>query len=247
VTYILPSREDRKVNEYWQAVKYILQYVPVISYYSPPPLIHPNLYEDERWWTYPKAGMTLKDGYIIKTKDSRGTILLEDGTKILLIENSQINISDAGIYVTNGTALIKIPKQQGTSTLINTNQAICNIKGTLFTLKVSQSETVLNVIEGNIDYISKVTGDVIEVNAAESMKATENGFEEKTKFDVAVENNYWNSVEEGLDSQSSNQNKGSEFPTALFTAILIFIISLVFVLLVFIIVPLAMYKKLKSR
>ena len=245
--YILPPMADRKVNELWQGIKYILQYVPGISILSPPPLIHPDLYEDDRWWTYPKAGMSLKEGYTIKTKDSKGTILLDDGTKILLIEDSLIYISGAGIYVDEGVALIKIPKQQSTSTLINTNQAICNIKGTLFTLSVSQSETVLNVIEGNIDYISKVTGDVIEVNAAESMKATENGFEEKTKFDVAVENNYWNGVEEGLDKEISNQNKVSEFPTALFAAILIFTISLVFLLLVFIIVPLAMYKKLKSR
>jgi hypothetical protein len=93
------------------------------------------------------------------------------------------------------------------------SQAVAGIKGTTFILQDDGKNTLLKVIEGDVNLKSLSTSEVKRVTTGETITATSNGFNELQKFDITIENTNWktgidnsleNSVPESSQVQSGN-------------------------------------------
>lgn len=74
---------------------------------------------------------------------------------------------------------------------IEMSQAVAGIKGTTFVLEEDGETSILKVIEGMVEFTSKVTGESILVEGGETVSATEDGLGEVGKFDVNAEMAGW--------------------------------------------------------
>jgi len=65
-----------------------------------------------------------------------------------------------------------------------TDRAICGIKGTNFILEATDTQTLLKVIEGTVEFTSKKDGQVATVEAGQMMSAIDSGLGQKFSFDA---------------------------------------------------------------
>ena len=157
---------------------------------------------DEEAWNFAKLDMVLPEGARIKTQDRSSVILSfadmttfeqKPETEIILTTptpgKSQFQLL-YGDLMTNAYKMLKDGSMD-----IEMSQAVAGIKGTILVLADDGATSTLKVIEGTVQFTSRVTGETQLVNAGEQMAADANGLGENQAFDAAAERLNWTSLQ----------------------------------------------------
>jgi hypothetical protein len=148
-------------------------------------------YDEENWTSAKlKQGQTFPVGTHIKTfEKSTAIITYSDASSFKLQPESEIILSSSSerkgnleLIAGNMWANIKKMAKDG-SMQVEMSQAVAGIKGTRFILTENKKESKLEVTEGTVEFTHKKTKEKITVSSGESVIATSEDFNSKTKFD----------------------------------------------------------------
>jgi len=169
---------------------------------------------DSREWVLVTGSMTLYEGDSIKTQ-SKSAIIIASNIKnwICLDSNSEFMVQSQEdgnhILVRQGKIRFNLKNEPGQKPyMVDGSFGSASIKGTDFIVTENGTESGLEVIEGQVEYISNVSGDPILINASESIGTNENGFTQKQNFDLNSEKKYWESFSLIPDSNTLRENSG---------------------------------------
>lgn len=176
------------------------------------------IFEDEEGWNYAKFDMPLPYGTKVRLGDRSRVILSMPDMSTFEIRTSD-NPNDPGAEImlpTKGKkeSVLKLMAGQLWGNLkkmikegtmdIELGQAVAGIKGTIFILNENGTESTLYVLEGQVEFRSKVNQDVVIVNAGEKITAGSNGLKPKETFDITNESKKWEIIDY---SRETPQNK----------------------------------------
>ncbi|MEF2176042.1 MAG: FecR family protein [Candidatus Absconditabacteria bacterium] len=147
--------------------------------------------DDRLGWEMVEPGMVIYQGDVIHTVSRDGECLLSlpdlttfqmKPTSVLVIDlysekESKLKLL-AGKVIANVKKMIKDGSMN-----VEMSQAVAGIKGTIFVLKEDQNSSSIEVIEGTVEFKSKVDNQAIMVSAGEILTATSSGLGEKTNID----------------------------------------------------------------
>lgn len=164
------------------------------------------IFEDEEGWNYAKLDMGLPYGAKLRLKERSGIILAIPGSEPYEMKTPE------NLYPYGETIIILPTKQKKDSLFkllsgqlynnvkkiikdgsmdIEMGQAVAGIKGTIFVLEENGDTSSLRVLEGEVEFTSKVTGKSELVKAGEMIVTDKTGLGEKNFFDVAKEKTNW--------------------------------------------------------
>ncbi|MEM3374454.1 MAG: FecR family protein [Candidatus Woesearchaeota archaeon] len=165
------------------------------------------LFEDEEGWNHAKLDMKLPYGAKIRLKE-RSSIILSlptsepyemrtpenlypyDETIVMLPlkqkKESILKLMSGQLY-NNVKKIIK----DGTMD-IELGQAVAGIKGTTFILEEDGKKSTIKVIEGEVEFRSKMNNQKEFIKQGEMITANEKGLNEKTTFSIEEESKKWN-------------------------------------------------------
>ncbi len=164
---------------------------------------------DEEAWQFAKLGAVLPEGTRIKTSERSSVVLsFADMTTFVMKPETEIMLSKpeagpgpfkllVGNLWVNWTHMIKtgyLPFEG--------SQAVAGIKGTTFVLEDDGTETTLKVIEGTVEFTSKVTGDSLTVKGGNMLSASKDGLSDIEEFDVDAEMEQWQVYGANMPKQS---------------------------------------------
>ena len=170
---------------------------------------------DEDAWYGAELDMVLHIEDHIKTgsDDSMALLSLQDMTTFRMKPESEIILSvapnkESKINLIWGKVKANVKKMLETGTFVEVemSQAVAGIKGTIFIVEETGTESTLKVIEGLVEFKSKSTGEVEMVEAGESITATNEGLKEKISFNIEKEDEEWKNIEK-LSNPNKTQNK----------------------------------------
>ncbi|MBT3464940.1 hypothetical protein HOD20_05440 [archaeon] len=175
--------------------------------------------DDEDAWYGAELDMVLhRSDHIKNGEDSTCSIMSTD--MFLFIMNkpeSEIILTyseqESNAHVIWGKIKVNVKRMLKDGTMdVEMSQAVAGIKGTIFVVEETGTESTLKVIEGEVEFTSKSNGKSEMVGAGEMITATKKGLEKKKKFDIAKENATWESNEAMIkDIKNKNNSKGSFF------------------------------------
>lgn len=116
---------------------------------------------------------------------------------------------------------------------VEMSQAVAGIKGTVLITEETGSKSTLKVIEGHVNYTSKVTGKSEMVGPGEMITATKKGLGKKKEFNIDTEKATWANNEAMIKDTSQKANYNSNNTSENTTGILIPLVAII--LFVFII------------
>ncbi|MFA6005662.1 MAG: FecR family protein [Patescibacteria group bacterium] len=164
-------------------------------------------------WDVMKMGRVIYVDCHIKTgEDSKAVISLSDMTTFELKAESEIVIDtppekDSKWKLITGNIWVNVKKMIKDGTMEgHMSQAVAGIKGTVFVMTETGSESTIKVIEGVVNFESLATGTGVDVASGESVTATVNGLSEKTTFDTSVEEKSWQTIGVPTGQKSSRDN-----------------------------------------
>ena len=96
---------------------------------------------------------------------------------------------------------------------VDMSQGICGIKGTTFVIGDSQGISSLKVIEGNVQFTSKTTGQNVMVGTGQSVQATSSGLGKATPFNATAEQASWDAVRAQIPASSSGNPSATKAGT----------------------------------
>jgi len=142
--------------------------------------IRPDI--DKRGWHNLKPGEAIPFGTHISTgAASSVVIILPDGVKFFLEPNTEIVINEPSEKTSHsqilyGSMKVTVEKKiQDESLEIDMDQAVIEISGTTLLLEEMDGKSTLKVIEGTVNYKSKVDNKTILVRTGEMVVATKDG------------------------------------------------------------------------
>jgi hypothetical protein len=171
---------------------------------------------DEKNWTSVVGSLTLNEGDSVKTL-SEPAIIVASSIKgwTIIDSNSEFivtnNENGDQIIVQKGSLKLDLPKGKDKNPSVQGKYGTANIKGTTFIFTTNENETVLKVIDGSVEFISSVTGQSVIIKTGESIKATKQGLEEKTNFNIDSENSYWDKLQGDIEKNPGVLNSISNF------------------------------------
>lgn len=163
---------------------------------------------DEEAWSFAKLDMVLPYGTHIRTQD-RSSVMLSfaDMTVFEQKADTEIVLSPPGpkeshFQLLYGSLMTNVKKALKEGTMeIEMSQAVCGIKGTVFVLEDDGATSTLKVLEGSVEFTSKVTAETQVVNAGQMITADANGLGDLQAFEVAAERLNWSSLQAEPEAQ----------------------------------------------
>jgi hypothetical protein len=145
-----------------------------------------------------RLGMPILIGSQIKTElESSAILSFSDMSTYVIKEDSEVVVGapperDGKLKILMGNVWINIKKMLKDGSMeVETNQAVAGIKGTTFTMEVTDDGTTLKVLEGTVAFTSQATGETADVTTGEMASADDDGLSEVAAFDVAAEEDSW--------------------------------------------------------
>jgi len=135
------------------------------------------------------------------------TFVIKPETEII-IPSAAAKVSIIKLLVGNLWANVKRMFKDG-ALEVEMGQAVCGIKGTTFVVEGGKGVSRLKVIEGQVEFRSKVTGEKKIVKTGETIYADKKGLGKVTKFDVEREKKYWESLQDSTLKASAKNNRFS--------------------------------------
>ncbi|MCW4047908.1 MAG: FecR family protein [Candidatus Bathyarchaeota archaeon] len=133
-------------------------------------------------WTPAAKGISLTEGTKIKTAEAEGaSFTLAETTAIQMKPNTLIEIqastaNSQKLQLTQGefTATVR-NLTEGAALQVEMSQAVATVKGTVFTVSETGSESKLTVHEGVVTFTSKTNGVSVDITGGQSVTATAAG------------------------------------------------------------------------
>jgi hypothetical protein len=138
-------------------------------------------------WNPASAGDMLETGAKLKTSENAGGSFTFGGTRFdLNADTLVVVLSSAGdgrrLQLVHGRFSARVENlSEGETLTIEMSQAVATVKGTVFTLDESDNESLLSVQEGVVTFVSKTTGETLNLSEGQSAMATSAGFGEITR------------------------------------------------------------------
>ena len=139
--------------------------------------------------------------HIITEDESSAIISFVDMTTYNMKESSHIVIdtppvSKSKLSLVAGKLLTNVRKMVKHGSMdVTMNQGVAGCKGTVFICEDDGITSTVKVLHGAINFTSLATGEVEVLSAGETISATDDGFSEKTSFDINVELEQWDGYE----------------------------------------------------
>jgi hypothetical protein len=154
--------------------------------------------DDPDGWKLCKLGTKLPDGAHVRTlEDSSAVLGFSDMSTFILKPETEIVITappDAPgkIRLMTGRIWSNVQKILRDGTVeVDMNQAVCGIKGTTFYASELDGVSEVRVEEGVVAFRSKITGETMDIRAAESGSVAADGQIQKNNFDPDNEAQLW--------------------------------------------------------
>ncbi|MFA5025318.1 MAG: FecR family protein [Candidatus Shapirobacteria bacterium] len=167
-------------------------------------------------WDVMKMGRVIYVDCHLKTgEDSSAVISFSDMTTFEMKSESEIVIDtppekESKLSLIAGNIWVDVKQMVKDGTMkVHMSQAVAGIKGTKFILTETGSESSIKVIEGVVNFESRVTGKAVDIMAGESVIATVAGLSEKTTFDPLVEQKNWRAGSNTNETKSVEANNPS--------------------------------------
>ena len=175
----------------------------------------------QRNWVVATPKMPLGKNYSVRTGDGAEVLLrystgavsrTRSGSSFTITERTDAKTSMTSVWTRmyQGISNFYYPKnKEGADKFgVETDRAVTSIKGTNFVLEVSNTQTLLKVIEGVVEFASKQTGKSATVEAGQTMAAADSGLGQKTAFNADAEKANW-----GAMAISSTESSSTTSPT----------------------------------
>ncbi len=190
--------------------------------------------DDEDAQMYAELDMVLhRNDLIITEDDSTADIAIPgDMTNFHMAPNSKVILNYEkesspamrAIKLISGKILRNVKRSlEGESLEDDMWVAAAGIKGTTYVLEELGHGSTLKVINGSVEFRSKVTGKSQLVESGEMITATQDGLEDKMRFDTEKELNYWEDLENGIYPDPSEH--GMNFSWLILLVIIVLMIS----------------------
>jgi hypothetical protein len=180
-----------------------------------------------------ELGEHIPVGSFIKTQEESSAILsFSDMSTFVVKPESEVIVTappekDGKLKILMGNIWINIKKMLKDGSMeVETNQAVAGIKGTTFTMEVTDDSTTLKVLEGTVAFTSKATGETVDVTTGETASADDGGLSEVAAFDVAEEEANWREFDLPSVAEAPRSPALLIIISAAALAILIFITSI---------------------
>lgn len=170
---------------------------------------------DLKAWRFAKTNSVIHVYDHVKTAEESSAILsFSDMSTFVLKEESEVIITtppyrDSKIGLVLGNIWVNMKKMiKDGSMEVDMNQAVLGIKGTTFICEETGSKSIVKVIEGEVEFTSKVTGNTISVGAGETASASSSGLSKVTSFHVNNELDQWRDL--GVDTSELISNGATD-------------------------------------
>lgn len=147
-----------------------------------------------------------RSGCIISFSDLSTYIMKEDTTIVLDIANekeTKITLLAGNVWI-NFKSMIRDGSMQ---TEVEGQWTVGGVKGTTVIFEENEGVSVAKVIEGTVEFTSKVTGEVVEVNGGQMVSGDATGLGELTSFDIDAELETWDEKTQQLTAKALAENK----------------------------------------
>lgn len=130
------------------------------------------------------------DSFVIISFSDMSTYHMKEDSHIVLTTHPDTHRSKLSIVA--GRVWVSVKKMLETGSMeVEMNQAVAGIKGTTFVCEEIDGKSTLKVIEGTVEFTSKITGEAIMVEGGQQILADAVGVAELTSFDAAAEDAEW--------------------------------------------------------
>jgi hypothetical protein len=167
-----------------------------------------NFMYNEEAWESAELEMELPLGTIIKAKPGSLVYLsFADMTSFIMKDGGQVILAapaekDGHLQLILGNIMLNVKKMMKDGSMeIETSQSVLGIKGTQLIVEDTGTQSTLKVIEGIVEVTSRSTGEVLMVNAGQTVIADQTGLSSVQTFNISDELSKW--VEEKTNKQGS--------------------------------------------
>ncbi|RJQ17049.1 hypothetical protein C4573_03255 [Candidatus Woesearchaeota archaeon] len=157
-----------------------------------------------------ELNMVLEVGSIITTEsDSSAIISFADMTTFCMQSFSKVILDtppekDSKLQLLTGKILLNVEKMIKDGTLsVTMNQAVAGIKATTLVLEETENQSVLKVVQGEVEFTSLATGEKQMVRTGEMLVANSSGLSKIDWFDLEEEKKSWENLESGENKSKS--------------------------------------------
>ena len=150
-------------------------------------------------WKLLQFGEKLPENAHVKTQEDSFVILtFPDLSQYHMKEDSHIvlttdpNTKRSKLSIAAGRVWVNIKEMLETGSMeVEMQQAVCGIKGTTFVCEEIDGISTLKVIEGTVEFTSKITSEAVMVEGGQLVLADAGGLSEITTFDADAEKLEW--------------------------------------------------------
>jgi hypothetical protein len=202
-------------------------------------------------WKLLHMGLKLPENAHIKTMEESSCILsFPDMSTYVMKEESHIVLTTdpeakrSKLSIAAGRVWVNVKKMLETGSMeVEMQQAVCGIKGTTFVCEEIDGKSTLKVIEGTVEYTSKIDGQAVMVEGGQQVVADAAGLSELTAFDAAAEDAEWAALAAQTAGASEALATAEPDRDAGINPLLLILPALVIILVVVILVAVGRKKK----
>lgn len=148
---------------------------------------------------------TQEDSFVILSFPDMSTYHMKEESHIVLTTDPDTKRSKLSIVA--GRVWVNVKKMLETGSMeVEMQQAVCGIKGTTFVCEEIGGKSTLKVIEGTVEFTSKINGEAVIVEGGQQVLADSGGLSDITAFDTAAEEAEW----AALDALTASNEVGAE-------------------------------------
>ena len=144
-----------------------------------------------------------RSGAILSFSDMSTFVMKEDTIIVLDIANEY----ESKIKLVAGNVWTNLKKMWSDGSMeIEMSQAVCGIKATTLIIEETDNVSTLKVLEGEVEFTSKATGEVEYVGGGQMISADKDGLGEIEPFDIEEEMKGWHETARQITAAEINKN-----------------------------------------
>lgn len=144
-----------------------------------------------------------RSGAILSFSDMSSFIMKEDTIIVLDIANEH----ESKIKLVAGNVWTNLKKLWSDGSMeIEMGQAVCGIKATTLIIEETGNVSTLKVLEGEVEFTSKATGEVEYIGGGQMISADKDGLGEIEPFDIEEEMKGWHETAQQITAAEINKN-----------------------------------------
>ncbi|MEM4272233.1 MAG: FecR family protein [Candidatus Bilamarchaeaceae archaeon] len=153
-------------------------------------------------WLRATEGARIDKGMMIRTGPrSTAGMMMDDGSMVILYENTDLRIAELFrvqskstlsivIELTKGIIFSDVTTRDGTKFEVDTAVSVSGVQGTKFEVSFDGATSETKVYEGDVEVTSKY-GDSIILGPSEKVSVSESRFGQKEVFDQSAQDKWW--------------------------------------------------------